>query len=91
VLKLDVSLVARIDKDPQALALATSIVGIGRALGLQIVAEGVETPAQLAALIGMGCECAQGFLIGRPMALGQLAALLHERAGQLWPGLVGLR
>jgi diguanylate cyclase (GGDEF)-like protein/PAS domain S-box-containing protein len=91
VLKLDVSLVARVDKDPHSLALAESIVTIGRTLGLQVGAEGVETPAQLAALIGIGCEFAQGFLIARPMSLGEVTTLLHEGAGRLWPGLVGQR
>jgi EAL domain-containing protein (putative c-di-GMP-specific phosphodiesterase class I) len=90
-LKIDVALVARVDKDPRALALCESIVGIGRALGLRVGAEGVETPAQLAALCGIGCSFAQGFLIARPMPFGAFAALLEERAGTLWPGLVGHR
>jgi diguanylate cyclase (GGDEF)-like protein/PAS domain S-box-containing protein len=90
-LKIDSSLVARVDKDPRALALCESIVGIGRALGLRVGAEGVETPAQLAALCGVGCSFAQGFLIARPMPYGAFAALLEERAGMLWPGLVGHR
>jgi diguanylate cyclase (GGDEF)-like protein/PAS domain S-box-containing protein len=91
VLKLDVSLVARVDKDPQALALCRSIIDIGQALGLQVAAEGVETPAQLAALLGLGCEFAQGFLLARPMSLSALTDILTDRAGQLWPGLVGQR
>jgi diguanylate cyclase (GGDEF)-like protein len=91
ILKIDVSLVTRVDKDPQALALCRSIIDIGRALGLQVGAEGVETPAQLAALLGLGCDFAQGFLIARPMPLSAVTRLLHERAGQLWPGLVGQR
>jgi diguanylate cyclase (GGDEF)-like protein len=91
VLKLDVSLVARVDKDPQARALCESIIGIGHALGLDVGAEGVETPAQLAALLGMGCGFAQGFLLGRPTSLAALTALLRDGAGQLWPGLVGQR
>jgi EAL domain-containing protein (putative c-di-GMP-specific phosphodiesterase class I) len=90
-LKIDVSLVARVDKDPQALALCESIVGIGRALGLRVGAEGVETPAQLGALCGIGCSFAQGFLIARPARIGAVAALLEERSGVLWPGLVGHR
>jgi EAL domain-containing protein (putative c-di-GMP-specific phosphodiesterase class I) len=90
-LKIDGALVARVDKDPRALALCESIVGIGRALGLRVGAEGVETPAQLAALCGIGCSFAQGFLIARPMPFGAFAALLEERAGMLWPGLVGHR
>ena len=90
-LKIDGALVARVDKDPRALALCESIVGIGSALGLRVGAEGVETPAQLAALCGIGATFAQGFLIARPMPFGMFAALLEERAGLLWPGLVGHR
>ena len=67
--QVDVSLVARVDKDPQARALCESIIGIGRALGLEVGAEGVETPAQLATLLGLGCGFAQGFLIARPTSL----------------------
>jgi diguanylate cyclase (GGDEF)-like protein len=90
-LKLDVSLVARVDRDEHARALCELIVGIGRRLDLQVVAEGVETPAQLAVLLGIGCGFAQGFLLGRPTSLPELTALLQDGAGQLWPGLVGQR
>ena len=89
VLRLDRSLISRIDRDPQSRALCESIVGIGRALGLDIVADGVETPAQLAALIGFGCGFAQGFLISRPLPLAGFLAMLSDGAGQLWPGMVG--
>ena len=65
IVKLDRSLITRIDRDPQSRALCESVVGIGRALGLDVVAEGVETPAQLAALADFGCGFAQGFLIAR--------------------------
>ena len=64
---------------------------IGCALGLSVVAEGVETPAQLGALRGLGCGFAQGFLLARPMRLGDLTDLLTDGAGLLWPGLVGSR
>ena len=55
------------------------------------MADGVETPAQLAALSGFGCGFAQGFLISRPLPLAGLLALLSVDSGALWPGLVGLR
>jgi diguanylate cyclase (GGDEF)-like protein/PAS domain S-box-containing protein len=91
IVKLDRTLISRIDRDPQSRALCESIVGIGHALGLDIVADGVETPAQLAALLGFGCGFAQGFLISRPMPLAQFVALYADSAGALWPGLVGSR
>jgi EAL domain-containing protein (putative c-di-GMP-specific phosphodiesterase class I) len=89
ILRLDRSLITRIDRDSQSRALCESLVGIGRALGLDVVAEGVETPAQLAALCGFGCGFAQGFLLARPMPLAELLVTLS--AGVLWPGLVGSR
>jgi EAL domain-containing protein (putative c-di-GMP-specific phosphodiesterase class I) len=89
ILRLDRSLISRIDRDPQSRALCESIVGIGRALGVDVVADGVETPAQLAALCGFGCGFAQGFLISRPLSLAGFTTMFADSAGMLWPGLVG--
>jgi EAL domain-containing protein (putative c-di-GMP-specific phosphodiesterase class I) len=89
--KLDRSLITRIDRDPQSRALCESVIGIGRALGLDVVAEGVETPAQLAALTGFGCGFAQGFVIARPMPLAGIAAMVAHGNGVLLPGLAGSR
>jgi diguanylate cyclase (GGDEF)-like protein/PAS domain S-box-containing protein len=88
VLKLDRSLISRIDRDGQSRALCESIVGIGRALHLDVVAEGVETTSQLAALTAFGCGFAQGYLISRPMPLTALVSALHAGTEQLWPGVV---
>jgi diguanylate cyclase (GGDEF)-like protein/PAS domain S-box-containing protein len=91
VLKLDHAFVLRVDRDPKARALCESVVAIAGALGLDVVAEGVETPAQLGALRAAGCGFAQGFLLARPMRLLDLVGMLDDGAGQLWPGLVGSR
>jgi diguanylate cyclase (GGDEF)-like protein/PAS domain S-box-containing protein len=88
IVRLDRSLITRIDRDPQSRALCASIVGIARGLNLDVVAEGVETPAQLAALAGFGCDFAQGFLISRPVTVAQLTAMLADRPGALLPGFV---
>jgi diguanylate cyclase (GGDEF)-like protein/PAS domain S-box-containing protein len=90
IVKLDRALITRIDRDPQSRALCESVIGIGRALGLDVVAEGVETPAQLAALVGFGCGFAQGFHIARPQSESGLVALLRDDPS-LWPGLVASR
>ncbi|MCW2683602.1 MAG: hypothetical protein JWP33_1515, partial [Blastococcus sp.] len=87
IVKLDRSLITRIDRDPQSRALCESVVGIGRALGLDIVAEGVETPAQLATLTGFGCAFAQGFAIARPTTLAGIIELVADGAALSLPGL----
>lgn len=91
VLKLDPAIVLRVDRDPKARALCESVVAIAAALGLDVVAEGVETPGQLGALRAAGCGFAQGFLLARPMRPADLVGVLDDGAGLLWPGLVGSR
>ena len=86
--RLDRSFITRLDRDPQSRALCESVVGIAKSLGLSVVGDGVETPAQLAALCGFGADFAQGFLIARPMPLADLRTVLAESAGALWPGRV---
>lgn len=63
-LKLDQSFVHQLDH-PRCLAIVRSVVDMAAALGCDIVAEGVETNAQLASLRELGCQYAQGYLIGR--------------------------
>jgi EAL domain-containing protein (putative c-di-GMP-specific phosphodiesterase class I) len=91
VLKLHRSLVTRIDRDPQGRALSDAMIGIGRTMGFDVVAEGVETPAQLGSLCGSGYGFAQGRIFSRPLSAADLALQLSESAGVLWPGLVGHR
>jgi EAL domain-containing protein (putative c-di-GMP-specific phosphodiesterase class I) len=76
VLKMDRDFVAHIDSDARTAALVGSVVDLGRTLGLDVVAEGVETPGQLAALRLLGCRFLQGYLVGRPVAGEALPAVL---------------
>jgi EAL domain-containing protein (putative c-di-GMP-specific phosphodiesterase class I) len=66
--KLDRSLIASIDKTSRALAITRAIIGLCRSLGLEVTAEGVERPEQLALLIDHPSICLQGFLISMPLA-----------------------
>jgi diguanylate cyclase (GGDEF)-like protein len=66
-LKIDRSFVNEIGQSRDAETIARAIVGLGHALGLEVVAEGVETPSQLEFLAGTGCDLAQGFHLGRPI------------------------
>jgi diguanylate cyclase (GGDEF)-like protein/PAS domain S-box-containing protein len=76
ILKMDRGFVAGIETDARAAALVASIVGLGRTLGMDVVAEGAETRGELTALAGMGCRFLQGFLLGRPVPPAQLRAVL---------------
>jgi len=66
-LKIDRSFVADLPADENARALAGGIVGLAHALGLTVIAVGVETPAQRELLAALGCDQAQGSLIGKPV------------------------
>ncbi len=68
-LKIDRSFVAAVAENDRDAALVRSIRAIAKDLGLETVAEGVETPAQLAFLEAAGCRIFQGYLFGRPMPL----------------------
>ena len=81
-LKIDRSFVEGIGADDRSAALAGSIIDLAHALDLTVVAEGVETPAQLAFLREHDCELAQGFLLGRPVTAETISELL---AGHLLP------
>jgi diguanylate cyclase (GGDEF)-like protein len=75
-LKMDGSFIRAITQDAEAAALTRSIVEMGQALGLRVVAEGVEHEAQRALLASWGCHEIQGFLVGAPLpADAALAAL----------------
>ena len=60
--------------------LARAIVQLGRALGLQVVAEGIERPEQAGGLRRLGCTRGQGYLYARPMPADQLEPLLAARS-----------
>jgi diguanylate cyclase (GGDEF)-like protein/PAS domain S-box-containing protein len=66
IVKIDRSFTARIDSGADDLALLEGIVGLGKALGLQLVAEGIERVAQQGIVQDLGCHGAQGFHFGRP-------------------------
>ena len=67
ILKIDRSFVTRLGLDHQALALVRSIVGIAKALDLDVIVEGTETAAQIELLDELGCQVVQGFYFGRPI------------------------
>jgi EAL domain-containing protein (putative c-di-GMP-specific phosphodiesterase class I) len=79
VLKIDRSLVVGTE-DPAVASLLTSAAQLGRHIGASVVAEGVETRAQLDAAHAAGCDGVQGFFLSPPVDAERLAALVAERA-----------
>ncbi len=75
-LKLDQGFIRQLD-DPRCMAIVRAVVGMARALGCDIVAEGVETEKQLAQLKALGCEYAQGYLVGKPEGVDEAVARIH--------------
>jgi EAL domain-containing protein (putative c-di-GMP-specific phosphodiesterase class I) len=66
-LKLDRSFVRDLERDLDDRKIVEAMILLGQSLSLEIVAEGVESQAQLRCLADLGCDQAQGYLIGRPM------------------------
>ena len=79
VLKVDRSLVASLETDGSAREVSRAIVQLGKALGCRIVAEGAETPGQVAAASTLGCDEIQGFYVSHPMAIEDLEAWQMQR------------
>ncbi len=71
-LKIDHRFIDDLDRGPNGIAIVEAILGLGQALGMQVVAEGVETHSQLAHLRNVACDEVQGFLLGSPMLIADL-------------------
>lgn len=78
-LKIDRSFVDRLPEDRNDAMVAQTIIGMGRGLGLDVIAEGVETQAQWNFLMAQGCDAFQGYLVARPMPREAFEALLEQR------------
>ncbi|TXN01106.1 EAL domain-containing protein [Methylobacterium sp. WL64] len=77
-IKIDRSFVSSMDANPQSKAIVRAVLGLGRSLKMGVVAEGVETAAQLRFLSKAGCDEVQGYFIGRPQPIENFADLIHE-------------
>jgi EAL domain-containing protein (putative c-di-GMP-specific phosphodiesterase class I) len=73
-LKIDQAFSKGMLDNPRAMAIVEAIVHMARALGAEVVVEGIETKAMLDALRRLGCDYAQGYLIGRPQTLAEVLA-----------------
>ncbi len=80
ILKIDRSFVSALGDGPQSRELLAAILGVGQSLSLSVVAEGIELASQQTTLEEMGCEMAQGFLLGHPGPAPEIEALLERNA-----------
>jgi diguanylate cyclase (GGDEF)-like protein len=78
-LKIDRSFVAGLPEDVDNLAIVTAVITMGHSLGLKVLAEGIETEAQLSALQSLGCDLGQGFLFSHALPEAEFARWLCER------------
>ena len=76
LIKLDMGLTRNIDIDLPRRALASALISFARETGCRIIAEGVETASELATLRSLGVEKAQGYFLGRPMPLTDIATMI---------------
>ena len=67
-LKMDKSFIDKVDSDEESAAIVEATISLARALDLRVIAEGIETPTQLARLRSLGCDIGQGYYFSRPVA-----------------------
>jgi len=79
-IKIDGSFIKSVDHNDQAATIVRTVLALGRGLGLPVLAEGVETAAELQFLRDQNCDGIQGFLIGRPASIRQFRELTHGGA-----------
>ena len=84
-LKIDQSFVKNLENDADGAALCESIIMMAHKLGIQVIAEGVETTQQYDLLRAWGCDYAQGFLFSKPIPAGEFETWVTERTVEVSP------
>jgi diguanylate cyclase (GGDEF)-like protein/PAS domain S-box-containing protein len=82
ILKIDQSFVRDLDTDSGASSIVSAVIGMGRNLGMQVVAEGVESREQLTCLRELACPQGQGFYLSEPLTAAEFSRLCHRREAQ---------
>lgn len=75
-IKIDRAFIINLGRNPQSAAIVRAVIDLGHGLEMSIIAEGVETIDQLAFLAREGCDGVQGYLLGKPLPIGQYAGLV---------------
>jgi diguanylate cyclase (GGDEF)-like protein/PAS domain S-box-containing protein len=83
LLKIDRSFISRVDVDGEKLELVRTIITLAWNLGMDVIAEGVETTKQLAQLKALKCEYAQGYLFSKPLSVADVGVLLSDASHPL--------
>ncbi|HTR56991.1 MAG TPA: EAL domain-containing protein, partial [Casimicrobiaceae bacterium] len=87
-LKLDQSFTRDAEQNEGDVAITRAIISMAQSLNLTVVAEGVETQAQIDLLMSLGCTMVQGFLLGRPLPAHETAELLRHYVTSAGAGVV---
>ena len=88
-LKIDKSFVDELLTDTHDAAIARTVVTLGNSLGLEVIAEGVETTSQRDFLAEMGCKAYQGYLLSKPLPVDDFNAFVHKYADRTKPSISG--
>lgn len=78
-IKIDLFFVEEIDSNPQSRELVAALIAFSKRLGIRAIAEGVDSPGQLAFLRANGCDAVQGYLFGEPLSTDELANYLRTQ------------
>lgn len=85
--KIDKGLIDNLVDQIETQILVKTVIDMAKALGVEVLAEGIETAAQLDLLVALGCEYGQGFLVARPISVDELKALLNPPPASEQTGL----
>ena len=75
-LKIDLSFVREVTTNANSVAIVKAIIALGHSLGLELIAEGVETQDQAQCLLDLGCDAIQGYWVSKPLAAEEMTRFL---------------